>query len=182
MEIVLGGYMADLYLRNDMRLLYLFKQIDVGRGQYKHKKDINELFNSNQLILSDMYIDDNSDRKPLGADIISSLEKAKAGLTSDGGFIEEYYTDEELDREIYDVIIKVISNSNDYQDRHICYKPEYKNLLIDYFFYWDVDSGYMDVSDITDEFLSNLVSFSMASLTKHNRNINSAINSFSDVI
>lgn len=181
MEIVLGGYMADLYLRNDMRLLYLFKQIDVGRGQYKHKKDINELFNSNQLILSDMYIDDNSDRKPLGADIISSLEKAKAGLTSDGDFIEEYYTDEELDREIYDVIIKVISNSipnitiNDYQDRHICYKPEYKNLLIDYFFYWDVDSGYMDVSDITDEFLSNLVSFSMASLTKHNRNINSAI-------
>lgn len=181
MGIILGGYMADLYLRNDMRLLYLFKQIDVGRGQYKHKKDINELFNSNQLILSDMYIDDNSDRKPLGADIISSLEKAKAGLTSDGDFIEEYYTDEELDREIYDVIIKVISNSipnitiNDYQDRHICYKPEYKNLLIDYFFYWDVDSGYMDVSDITDEFLSNLVSFSMASLTKHNRNINSAI-------
>ena len=182
MGIVLGGYMADLYLRNDMRLLYLFKQIDVGRGQYKHKKDINELFNSNQLILSDMYIDDNSNRKPLGTDIISSLEKAKAGLTSDGDFIEEYYTDEELDREIYDVIIKVISNSipnitiNDYQDRHICYKPEYKNLLIDYFFYWDVDSGYMDVSDITDEFLSNLVSFSMASLTKHNRNINSAIN------
>ena len=180
MEIVLGGYMADLYLRNDMRLLYLFKQIDVGRGQYKHKKDINELFNSNQLILSDMYIDDNSNRKPLGADIISSLEKAKAGLTSDGDFIEEYYTDEELDREIYDVIIKVISNSipnitiNDYQDRHICYKPEYKNLLIDYFFYWDVDSGYIDVSDITDEFLSNLVSFSMASLTKRNRNINSA--------
>lgn len=183
MGIVLGGYMADLYLRNDMRLLYLFKQIDVGRGQYKHKKDINELFNSNQLILSDMYIDDNSDRKPLGTDIISSLEKAKAGLTSDGDFIEEYYTDEELDREIYDVIIKVISNSipnitiNDYQDRHICYKPEYKNLLIDYFFYWDVDSGYMDVSDITDEFLSNLVSFSMASLTKRNRNINSAISS-----
>ena len=182
MGIVLGGYMADLYLRNDMRLLYLFKQIDVGRGQYKHKKDINELFNSNQLILSDMYIDDNSNRKPLGTDIISSLEKAKAGLSSDGDFIEEYYTDEELDREIYDVIIKVISNSipnitiNDYQDRHICYKPEYKNLLIDYFFYWDVDSGYMDVSDITDEFLSNLVSFSMASLTKHNRNINSAIN------
>lgn len=180
MEIVLGGYMADLYLRNDMRLLYLFKQIDVGRGQYKHKKDINELFNSNQLILSDMYIDDNSNRKPLGADIISSLEKAKAGLTSDGDFIEEYYTDEELDREIYDVIIKVVSNSipnitiNDYQDRHICYKPEYKNLLIDYFFYWDVDSGYIDVSDITDEFLSNLVSFSMASLTKRNRNINSA--------
>ena len=172
--------MADLYLRNDMRLLYLFKQIDVGRGQYKHKKDINELFNSNQLILSDMYIDDNSNRKPLGADIISSLEKAKAGLTSDGDFIEEYYTDEELDREIYDVIIKVVSNSipnitiNDYQDRHICYKPEYKNLLIDYFFYWDVDSGYIDVSDITDEFLSNLVSFSMASLTKRNRNINSA--------
>lgn len=180
MGIILGGYMADLYLRNDMRLLYLFKQLDVGRGQYKHKKNINELFDSNQLILSDMYIDDNSDRKPLGADIISSLEKAKAGLTSDGDFIEEYYTDEELDREIYDVIIKVISNSipnitiNDYQDRHICYKPEYKNLLIDYFFYWDVDSGYMDVSDITDEFLSNLVSFSMASLTKRNRNITSA--------
>lgn len=56
-----------------------------------------------------MYIDDNSDRKPLGAGIISSLEKAKAGLTSDGDFIEEYYTDEELDREIYDVIIKVIN-------------------------------------------------------------------------
>lgn len=111
MGIILGGYMADLYLRNDMRLLYLFKQLDVGRGQYKHKKNINELFDSNQLILSDMYIDDNSDRKPLGADIISSLEKAKAGLTSDGDFIEEYYTDEELDREIYDVIIKVISNS-----------------------------------------------------------------------